>query len=144
MSLWWSEQNWVCKCQGDDPWLHVHREDPVHLCARCPCNHYEPNIPEFAATCILIGPETTEREAQNILLGLATASGAAMSLDPHEAEIGELKGRIEELEEIARYHRRVSKQLREVILQQRFATAHMPQDAACLVRAIMDEVEGAM
>ena len=67
-----------------------------------------------------------------------------MPLNPHDAEIGELKGRLEELEEIARYHRRVSKAIREVILQQRAAAAHMPQDVACLVRAICDDVEGAM
>ena len=65
-------------------------------------------------------------------------------MDSHEAEIGELKGRLEELEEIARYHRRTAKAIREVILQQRAATAHMPQDVAVLVRAICDDVEGAM
>ena len=67
-----------------------------------------------------------------------------MPMDSHEAEIGELKGRLEELEEIARYHRRVSKAIRDVILQQRAAAAHMPQQIAVLVRAICDDVEGAM
>ena len=58
--------------------------------------------------------------------------------------IVELKERLVELEEIASYHRRMAKAILEIIRQQRAATAHMPQDVAVLVRAICDDVEGAM
>lgn len=70
MNSWWSQQEWYCKCQDRDPWMHVHHMVSPHSCARCAaCKAYEPNIPEEAAIRILLGPEMTEETAENILLG---------------------------------------------------------------------------
>ncbi len=71
MNEWWSRQEFHCVCQGDDQWVHVHRSEPGHGCARCHCSHYQPNIPEDVAIRMLIGPEMTEAQAANVLLGTA-------------------------------------------------------------------------
>jgi hypothetical protein len=65
MNNWWSQQKWVCKCQGNDPWLHVHYKESPHRCARClECERYEPNIPEHKAISVM-----TNEQAADVLLG---------------------------------------------------------------------------
>jgi hypothetical protein len=66
-------------CQGDDPWIHVHRQEGKHPCARCgECREYRMRMPEHVAIRILIGPEMTNEEAATILLGppASVSSGA--------------------------------------------------------------------
>jgi len=83
MNPWWSQQEFYCKCQfahrrdfwgqfipGIDPWVHVHRQEPPHACARCSeCKEYRPHIPEHIGIKILLGPEISVSEAADILLG---------------------------------------------------------------------------
>lgn len=70
MNDWWRQQEYYCKCQSNDPWIHVHYKEPPHCCARCSeCKQYRPDISESEAARILLGPEMTNREAAEILLG---------------------------------------------------------------------------
>jgi hypothetical protein len=75
MNAWWSQQEWVCICNRGDPWIHTHyadwlTPDGLHHCARCStCIGYRPDIPEHVAIRIMIGPEMTNKDATDILLG---------------------------------------------------------------------------
>lgn len=67
---WWDKQEFYCVCQGTDMWVHVHRAEGQHSCARCSeCNQYRPNIPEQVAIRIMLGPVMSNKEAADILLG---------------------------------------------------------------------------
>lgn len=81
MNPWWSEQEFYCKCQGNDRWVHVHRAEGTHSCARCSeCTEYRPNIPEHVGTRILLGPEMLESTAADILLGTAPTINSTQEL----------------------------------------------------------------
>lgn len=70
MNPWWMTQEWACVCNRGDRWVHVHYAESPHACARCTeCKGYCPDIPEYVAVQMLIGPEMTNEQATAILLG---------------------------------------------------------------------------
>lgn len=85
---WWSQQTWPCKCQGNDPWVHVHYDydsDDRHRCARCiECEGYQPDIPEWWAIRMLLGPEISQADACRILLGPAPAPASTPDSGPDD------------------------------------------------------------
>ncbi len=67
MARWVQEYKCICQ-RGDHVW-HSHYQD-THGCARCAkCTGYQPDIPEAVAIRILLGPEMTNKQAADILLG---------------------------------------------------------------------------
>lgn len=77
MNDWWAMQEWYCVCQGCDPWVHSHYPDGKHRCAAgCGCTEYRPRIPEAVAIRILLGPDMTNAQEADILLGPAQAAGS--------------------------------------------------------------------
>lgn len=70
MNAWWATKEWPCVCNRGDRWVHTHYPDAPHKCARClECCEYRPDIPEHIAIRILLGPEMTNAQAADILLG---------------------------------------------------------------------------